>query len=574
MFFPIVILSSCKFLWDENLFSCTQMENNIYSPTLSITDQNPIGAPSPHIFSGSLFPRDAMDGHPLFSSLQTSAMDGLRITDHDDESDHASISTHMPLFGLSASALANLLSSSTGIQEIHAGVSTSSTPSLQLEGLRTYVSDDHSDSSLTTSVNCGYSAQDDVSLSDPLGETFPWRTISRVHPSYHVVGGSQNEWVPSKSSLSGADSYIYGVHNNELSLSLGTCQPSGMTSSSITQDTLKDHSYAIQHSLNDTRLPMGSESGQTYSNNEISLDCGSSHPVQFLHVLVGSKYLHVTQEILAKVARSALENWNIMDDLIGGSGVGESMSFSSNCSKERGPSMTYEYNDDFPFSAAEIRFQGFTELPLQRQESNNKRVELLTLMKMVDHMYNQCCDRIQNIISAFQDATESTVPQLHPHFALHTVSFLYKNLKGRIMSQILLFGRQPDDECRKEEERSFESAFLQKQWALQQLRKSDHQSWRPQRGLPEKSVSVLRMWMFQNFLHPYPKDSEKHLLAIKSGLTRNQVSNWFINARVRLWKPLIEEMYSEISRRSRVEEGNGGDRRGCPIVINQGVQLD
>ncbi|KAK1286311.1 Homeobox protein ATH1 [Acorus calamus] len=72
----------------------------------------------------------------------------------------------------------------------------------------------------------------------------------------------------------------------------------------------------------------------------------------------------------------------------------------------------------------------------------------------------------------------------------------------------------------------------------------------------------------------YPKDSEKHLLAIKSGLTRNQVSNWFINARVRLWKPLIEEMYSEISRRSRVEEGTGGDRRGCPIVINQGVQLD
>ncbi|KAK1312053.1 Homeobox protein ATH1 [Acorus calamus] len=347
-----------------------------------------------------------------------------------------------------------------------------------------------------------------------------------------------------------------------------------MTSSSITQDTLKDHSYVIQHSLNDTRLAMGSESGQTYCNNEISLDCGSSHPVQFLHVLVGSKYLHVTQEILAKVARSALENRNIMDDLIGGSGVGESMSFSSNCSKERGPSMTYEYNDDLPFSAAEIRFQGFTELPLQRQGSNNKRVELLTLMKMVDHMYNQCCDHIQNIISAFQDATKSTIPQLHPHFALHTVSFLYKSLKGRIMSQILLFGRQPDDECRKEEERSFESAFLQKQWALQQLRKSDHQSWRPQRGLPEKSVSVLRTWMFQNFLHPYPKDSEKHLLAIKSGLTRNQVSNWFINARVRLWKPLIEEMYSEISRRSRVEEGTSGDRRGCPIVINQGVQLN
>lgn len=28
-----------------------------------------------------------------------------------------------------------------------------------------------------------------------------------------------------------------------------------------------------------------------------------------------------------------------------------------------------------------------------------------------------------------------------------------------------------------------------------------------------------------------------------------QVSNWFINARVRLWKPMIDEMYAEMSRR-------------------------
>jgi len=25
----------------------------------------------------------------------------------------------------------------------------------------------------------------------------------------------------------------------------------------------------------------------------------------------------------------------------------------------------------------------------------------------------------------------------------------------------------------------------------------------------------------------------------------SQISNWFINARVRLWKPMIEEMYRE-----------------------------
>ncbi|RZC52095.1 hypothetical protein C5167_020523 [Papaver somniferum] len=35
------------------------------------------------------------------------------------------------------------------------------------------------------------------------------------------------------------------------------------------------------------------------------------------------------------------------------------------------------------------------------------------------------------------------------------------------------------------------------------------------------------------------------MLASQTGLSKNQVSNWFINARVRLWKPMIEEIYKE-----------------------------
>jgi hypothetical protein len=27
-------------------------------------------------------------------------------------------------------------------------------------------------------------------------------------------------------------------------------------------------------------------------------------------------------------------------------------------------------------------------------------------------------------------------------------------------------------------------------------------AWRPQRGLPESAVSVLRAWLFEHFLHP------------------------------------------------------------------------
>jgi len=98
---------------------------------------------------------------------------------------------------------------------------------------------------------------------------------------------------------------------------------------------------------------------------------------------------------------------------------------------------------------------------------------------------------------------------------------------------------------------------IRQQRALQQLGMIQHNAWRPQRGLPERAVSVLRAWLFEHFLHPYPKDSDKHILAKQTGLTRNQVSNWFINARVRLWKPMVEEMYLE---EIKDQEQNGSDR--------------
>ncbi|PNX73714.1 homeobox protein ATH1-like, partial [Trifolium pratense] len=156
--------------------------------------------------------------------------------------------------------------------------------------------------------------------------------------------------------------------------------------------------------------------------------------------------------------------------------------------------------------------------------------------------YSRCLAEIHTVVSAFHAATELD-PQIHAHFAVKTVDRLYKDLRERISNHILAMGSNINSSWSEDDnELSVETSFIQKQWALQQLKRKD-QLWRPQRGLPEKSVSVLRDWMFQNFLHPYPKDAEKHLLAIKSGLTRSQVSNWFINARVRLWKPLIEEIH-------------------------------
>jgi hypothetical protein len=57
------------------------------------------------------------------------------------------------------------------------------------------------------------------------------------------------------------------------------------------------------------------------------------------------------------------------------------------------------------------------------------------------------------------------------------------------------------------------------------------------------------------------------MLARQAGLSRGQVSNWFINARVRLWKPMVEEMYkeefgAEMDSTNSSSENAGNGKRG------------
>ncbi|KAK4536651.1 hypothetical protein CDCA_CDCA09G2676 [Cyanidium caldarium] len=50
----------------------------------------------------------------------------------------------------------------------------------------------------------------------------------------------------------------------------------------------------------------------------------------------------------------------------------------------------------------------------------------------------------------------------------------------------------------------------------------------------------LKAWLFDNFLNPYPSEEDKLELMRASCLNYSQLNNWFINARVRLWRPIVE----------------------------------
>jgi hypothetical protein len=51
--------------------------------------------------------------------------------------------------------------------------------------------------------------------------------------------------------------------------------------------------------------------------------------------------------------------------------------------------------------------------------------------------------------------------------------------------------------------------------------------------VPPKAEMVLKSWFVENFNDPYPMQKEKIILARESGLTVNQVNNWFQNVRKR-----------------------------------------
>ncbi|KAI9319638.1 hypothetical protein BX666DRAFT_2119240 [Dichotomocladium elegans] len=58
-------------------------------------------------------------------------------------------------------------------------------------------------------------------------------------------------------------------------------------------------------------------------------------------------------------------------------------------------------------------------------------------------------------------------------------------------------------------------------------------------NLPKTVTSELKQWLADHCQHPYPREEEKLALQLRTGLTLNQISNWFINARRRILPLLV-----------------------------------
>ncbi|KAF2534333.1 hypothetical protein F2Q70_00031131 [Brassica cretica] len=77
-------------------------------------------------------------------------------------------------------------------------------------------------------------------------------------------------------------------------------------------------------------------------------------------------------------------------------------------------------------------------------------------------------------------------------------------------------------------------------------------SCRPQRGLPKNSVSVLRAWLFEYFLHPYLEECEKMTLQNRHDCPKTRISTYFclfdtIKEQIQLIREKLGEKEKELS---------------------------
>ncbi|KAJ7541848.1 hypothetical protein O6H91_10G079400 [Diphasiastrum complanatum] len=381
-----------------------------------------------------------------------------------------------------------------------------------------------------------------------------------------------------------------------LSLSLSSHQPSAMQLNSfqvqIPEAGLATNTHLLPHAVDEAKAKLAERFSNRFqvglnplqssrdllltpslqnedrkviaSAKQFSYNHGLSSPSSNFRMLSSSRYLRVVQHLLDEVCSvgkdgnsSGSTDYKSHERM-----ASKSSPYGSSRSEKTDVEPVKRDGTSFVATAAvsSISHCAETATPLtqeERQQYQIRKTQLLSMLQEVDRQYRQYYDHMQAVIFSF-DSAVGQVGAARPYtrLALKAMSRHFRCLRDTISNQIQITCKALGEEdisetgpLRKVTSRlRFVDQQLRQQRALQQLGMLQQPAWRPQRGLPEHSVSILRAWLFEHFLHPYPKDADKVMLARQTGLSRSQVSNWFINARVRLWKPMVEEMYLEENR--------------------------
>ncbi|XP_073004894.1 BEL1-like homeodomain protein 11 isoform X1 [Typha latifolia] len=327
-----------------------------------------------------------------------------------------------------------------------------------------------------------------------------------------------------------SDNFVYALHwdgRNQMDLVLPLQSPGQQA------EEENEHHDLIHGPRNELSLTLGSDMVKPFKQTQAKFMCPNNfngqNPGSFNSILQSSSYLKPAQELLDEVVcvSNALE---LSDD--------------EEVRKNRLVGMLNQVNGRHLRLGERINDQ-------YAVQENSVQAKLIALLNELESRYEQYFHQMEQVVSSFEEVIGRGAAICYTALTIQAMSRHFANLRDAIISQI---HASVDSRCEEyaklisdcSKDTSRDQSSRQKRETLRQLGTIQiRQVWRPLRGLPEDSVGVLRAWLFEHFLHPYPNDNEKLMLASRTGLTRNQISNWFINARVRLWKPMIEEMYKE-----------------------------
>lgn len=161
----------------------------------------------------------------------------------------------------------------------------------------------------------------------------------------------------------------------------------------------------------------------------------------------------------------------------------------------------YYYSNLFVFSAVTIL-----------KTSVTKKTNLLqrNMGLQVDRRYKNYCNQMKAVVSSFEAVAGNGAATVYSALASKAMSRHFRCLRDGIVGQIKATKKALGEKdtaapgtTRGETPRlRILDQTLRQQRAFQQMSMMESHPWRPQRGLPERAVSVLRAWLFEHFLHP------------------------------------------------------------------------
>ncbi|XP_042006531.1 BEL1-like homeodomain protein 4 isoform X1 [Salvia splendens] len=352
--------------------------------------------------------------------------------------------------------------------------------------------------------------------------------ISPINPPSDMPPPPQMSWIPSSSGGRGHEAAARVLEGQGLSLSLSSLEGNKFEKMNVGNGELYFHG-SNPYVLGDVATnPMLFGSPRMVSEHENqNLHFGYVESTRGTNLVRNSRYLKAAQELLMEFCCVGRGNNQIVKK------------------QDRNP------NSDNGGGLSSSK-DHYTLSPSERTEYQRRKFRLLSMLDEVEGRYMRYCEQMQAVVNSFDAVMGQGAAAPYTGLARVAMSQHFRSLKDAVAREMkacceALGEKEVQGGVTKGETprlKVVEQKYRQHK-ALQHIGIMDPESWRPQRGLPERSVTILRAWLFEHFLHPYPSEADKHLLSRQTGLSKNQVSNWFINARVRLWKPMVEEMYQQ-----------------------------